>query len=124
MSQSYPEAVEEDSIIPAEANRIDNVLITHYCICEICCGKPVNHPAYGITASGRYAVPYYSVAVDPSVIPLGSRVFVDYGYGIYEYRADDTGSGVKGNHIDICVTAHEEARNLGTEIVTVYYIKE
>ena len=112
----------EDALL-ASATRIDNVTVTHYCICQKCCGKSPDHPAYGITASGRYATPYVSVAVDPSVIPLGSDVLVDYGDGVIEYyRADDTGSGVGGKHIDLCVSDHEEARNLGVRTATVYVV--
>lgn len=108
-----------------QAARLDSVTVTHYCICEKCCGKSPDHPAYGITASGRPAVPSVSVAVDRSIIPLGSDVLVDYGDGeIHYYRADDTGSGIKGNHIDLCVSSHEEALALGVRTATVYYIKE
>ena len=112
----------EDALL-ASATRIDNVTVTHYCICQKCCGKSPDHPAYGITASGRYATPYVSVAVDPSVIPLGSDVLVDYGDGVIQYyRADDTGSGVGGKHIDLCVPDHQEARNLGVRTATVYVV--
>lgn len=120
------EAQEAQSVkdaLLAQATRIDNVTVTHYCICQKCCGKSPDHPAYGITASGRYATPYVSVAVDPSVIPLGSDVLVDYGDGVIEYyRADDTGSGVGGKHIDLCVPDHQEARNLGVRTATVYIV--
>ena len=82
-----------------------------------------DHPAYGITASGRRATPYVSVAVDPSVIQLGADVLVDYGDGeIYYYRADDTGP--KGNHIDLCVSSHEEALRLGVQTATVYWVED
>lgn len=112
----------EDALL-ASAIRINNVTVTHYCICQKCCGKSPDHPAYGITASGRYATPYVSVAVDPSVIPLGSDVLVDYDDGVIEYyRADDTGSGVGGKHIDLCVSDHQEARNLGVRTATVYVV--
>lgn len=114
----------EDALM-ASATKIENVTVTHYCTCQKCCGKPPDHPAYGITASGRKATPYVSVAVDPSVIPLGSDVLVDYGDGVIEYyRADDTGSGVGGKHIDLCVSSHQEARNLGVRTATVYVVSQ
>lgn len=114
----------EDALL-VQATRIDSVTVTHYCTCQKCCGKPPDHPAYGITASGRKATPYVSVAVDPSVIPLGSDVLVDYGDGVIEYyRADDTGSGVGGKHIDLCVSSHQEARNLGVRTATVYVVSQ
>lgn len=112
----------EDALL-AQATKIDNVTVTHYCTCKKCCGKSPDHLAYGITASGRKATPYVTVAVDSSVIPLGSDVLVDYGDGVIEYyRADDTGSGVGGKHIDLCVSSHEEAINLGVRTATVYVV--
>lgn len=97
---------------------LENVTVTHYDVCQQCCGK-----TDGITASGMQATPYVTVAVDPSVIPLGADVLVDYGDGeLQYYRADDTGSGVKGNHIDLCVGNHAEALQLGRRTATVYWV--
>ena len=108
-----------------QAHVLENVTVTHYCICQRCCGKAPDHPAYGITASGRRATPYVSVAVDPSVIPLGADVLVDYGDGeIHYYRADDTGSGVGSRHIDLCVGSHAEALQRGHRTATVYWVAQ
>lgn len=128
MTQEQIEAAEsesiEDSLLVA-ATKIENVKVTHYCVCEKCCGKSTSHPDYGVTASGRYATPYVSVAVDTNIISLGSDVLVDYGDGVLEYyRADDTGSGVGGKHIDLCVSSHEEAINLGVRTATVYVVPQ
>lgn len=101
---------------------IENATLTHYCSCKRCCGKDESHPAYGITASGRAAEPYVSVAVDPSLIPLGSTVYLDDGNGnLQTCRADDTGSGVTGAHIDLCVSSHGEALELGVKTMKVYW---
>ena len=85
-----------------------------------CCGK-----TDGITATGTQATPGVTVAVDPSVIPLGSDVLVDYGDGeIHYYRADDVGAAVKGNRIDLCVSSHTEALQLGRRVTTVYWVAQ
>lgn len=106
---------------PRYSRIIENATVTHYCICEQCCGKSPDHPAYGITASGREAVPGYSVAVDPILIELGSTLYLDFGDGILqECRADDTGSSVTGAHIDLCVSNHQEALELGVRTAAVY----
>lgn len=117
-------ALIEEALL-AKSHRIDNVTVTHYCICQQCCGKAPDHPAYSITASGRRATPYVSVAVDPSVIPLGAELLVDYGdgAGLRRYRAEDTGGAVKGNHIDLCVGSHAEALQLGRRTATVYWVE-
>lgn len=121
-----PEANENELIEQAllkNAVKIENVTMTHYCICRKCCGKSPDDPGYGITASGRKATPYVSVAVDTDIIPLGSDVLVDYGDGeIHYYRADDTGSAVDGSHIDLCVGSHQEAIDLGVKSVTVWVV--
>lgn len=114
------ETNETQSKTKEEYEWLRNVKITHYCICEKCCGKKETDPAYGITASGRKAEPYLSIAVDPDIIPLGSTVYIDYGDGIeHVYRADDTGSAINGLKIDICVSSHEEALNLGVKTASV-----
>lgn len=56
------------------------------------------------------------IAVDPSVIPLGSKVFVEgYGYA----TAADTGSAIKGNRVDIFVPNEQDAVNWGVKNVKV-----
>lgn len=121
-----PEPLEEneneriEAALLENAVKLENVTVSHYCTCVRCCGKD-----NGITASGRIATPGVSVAVDPSVIPLGSDVLVDYGDGeIHYYRADDTGGAVKGSHIDLCMESHEAALQAGIRTATVYWVKE
>lgn len=124
-TDSQEEAENEliEAALLARATKIEDATITHYCICEKCCGKSPAHPAYGITASGRRATPGVSVGVDPDVIPMGSDVLVDYGDGeLHYYRADDNGSGVGGNHIDLCVGSHQEALDMGVRSATVWWV--
>lgn len=67
-------------------------------------GKTPGHPDYGITASGEKVKVGETVAVDPSVIPLGSWLEVKYPDGHVEKRkATDTGGAIKGNKIDIYI---------------------
>jgi 3D (Asp-Asp-Asp) domain-containing protein/peptidoglycan hydrolase CwlO-like protein len=56
------------------------------------------------------------IAVDPNVIPLGTRMFVP-GYG--EGVAADTGSAVKGNLIDLWFPTREQAIQWGRRTVTI-----
>lgn len=112
----------DEAIDLTKLKQIENATITAYCICEKCCGKGESHPAYGITASGREAEPYLSVAVDPFLIPLGSTVYLDYGDGeLLQFRADDTGSGVAGAHIDVCYPDHQSALEHGVQTARVYW---
>ena len=50
------------------------------------------------------------IAVDPNVIPLGTRVFIP-GYG--EAVAEDIGGSIKGHRIDVAFDSHEEALAFG-----------
>ncbi len=107
-----------EAALLAQATRLDDVTVTHYDPCVKCCGK-----TDGITATGVHVTPYYTVAVDPELIPLGSEVLVDYGDGeIHYYRAEDVGGGVKGKHLDLCVTNHTEALTLGVRQATVWFL--
>lgn len=56
------------------------------------------------------------IAVDPSVIPLGSKVYVEgYGYA----TAEDTGGAIKGNRIDVFIPTQEGALEWGRKQVNV-----
>jgi 3D (Asp-Asp-Asp) domain-containing protein len=81
-------------------------------------GKSPGQRGYGITASGMRAG-YGVVAVDPRVIPLGTRVYVP-GYGAAV--AGDTGSAIKGYRIDLGFATYGEAVNYGRRTVTVYVL--
>jgi 3D (Asp-Asp-Asp) domain-containing protein len=60
-------------------------------------GRSPDDPNYGITATG-VRVTWGVIAVDPNVIPLGTRMYIPgYGYGV----AADTGGAVKGYIIDL-----------------------
>ncbi len=56
------------------------------------------------------------IAVDPSVIPLGSTVYVP-GYGTF--TAGDTGSAINGNRIDVHITDLNQAMNFGRQTMEV-----
>lgn len=89
---------------------------TAYCPCSQCCGKWSN----GITATGVKAG-YGVAAVDPRVIPLGTKLYVEgYGYCV----AADTGGAIKGNRIDLCYGSHSAAlaSGFGHKATKVYIL--
>lgn len=73
-----------------------------------------------ITALGTPVTPWYTVAVDPRVIPLGSKIRIEGFDGVF-YCAD-TGGAIKGNIIDIAVGSKSEASNLGVQYRNVYIV--
>jgi len=73
----------------------------------------------GITAIGRPAG-HGIVAVDPSVIPLGTRLFIP-GYGLA--IAGDTGGAIHGYRIDLGFNSQRDAMLFGRRQVTVYRLK-
>lgn len=93
-------------------NYLGKFKITYYCNCRKCCGKW----AGGATKSGTMPTAGRTIAVDPRVIPLDSQVIID---GV-TYAAEDTGSAIKGNKIDIYVSSHQQALELGTKKSDVY----
>lgn len=75
--------------------------------------------ATGRTATGMKAGRGVA-AVDPRVIPLGTKLYVEgYGYCI----AADTGGAIKGNKIDLCYDTYSEAIRFGRRYVTVHILK-
>lgn len=77
----------------------------------------------GITATGINLLKNPGlkvIAVDPSVIPLGSKVYVEgYGYAI----AGDTGGAIKGNKIDLYMQSHSNAVAYGRQKVKITILK-
>ncbi|MGQ9498584.1 MAG: ubiquitin-like domain-containing protein [Desulfotomaculales bacterium] len=86
--------------------------------------RVINMRSTGYTYTGRNTasgVPPArgTAAVDPSVVPLGTRLFVE-GYGTA--RALDVGSSVKGNQIDLFFPTRSEALSWGVRWVNVYIL--
>lgn len=79
---------------------------------------PLDGDGRGITYSGIPAS-HGVVAVDPAVIPIGTRVYVP-GYG--EAIAADTGSAIIGNRIDLCMESYAECYHFGRRQVDVYVL--
>lgn len=100
-----------------------SVRATAYTADYSCTGKGPGDPALGITSTGvrakRNANGYSTVAVDPRVIPLGTKLYVDgYGYAI----AEDIGGAIKGNHIDLYFSSTNEMWNWGARNVSIYIV--
>lgn len=87
--------------------------ITGYCACSECTSK--ENPD-GVTASGAIATANHTIAVDPSVIPLGTTVLINGK----EYTAEDTGGAIQGKRIDMYFNTHQEALNWGRQSIEVF----
>lgn len=81
--------------------------------------KAYSYTGGGTTASGLPAA-VGRIAVDPSVIPLGTRVYVE-GYGFA--TAADTGGNIKGNTIDVYYNSESQCRSWGCRYITIYILK-
>lgn len=73
----------------------------------------------GITYTGMKAR-YGVIAVDPKVIPLYSKLYIE-GYGVA--IAGDTGGAIKGNKIDLCYQTYNEAIQFGVRNVKIYILE-
>ena len=101
----------------AKLRPLGDFRITHYCACSICCGP---YSGMNSTASGVPPVTNRTIAVDPKQIPFGSKIVVNGQV----YVAEDTGSAIKKNCIDIYVATHEEASSKGMYHTEVYLLEE
>ena len=70
----------------------------------------------GLAADGNPAIANHTFAVDPNVIPLGSKVHVPgIGWGV----AHDTGGAIKGPILDVCVGTKSEAYQWGRRTIDI-----
>jgi len=96
------------------------------------CNKRPGQRGYGITKSGARATVGRTIAVDPTVIPLYSKVYISFPEAYKHmngiYYAEDTGSLIKGNKIDVFLgedkpgekTINNLAKKFGIQNVEVY----
>ncbi|WP_199089071.1 3D domain-containing protein [Bacillus mycoides] len=71
----------------------------------------------GLTATGT-SVRWGVIAVDPSVIPLGSKVYIPQFN--QTFIAEDTGNAIKGNIIDIFMDTNSQANDWGRRNIEIY----
>lgn len=102
--EETPEVINEPVIECIELGEFE---VTAYCPCSSCCDEWAD----GLTYTETVATEGRTIAVDPEVIPLGSTVEID---GV-EYIAEDIGGAVKGNHIDMFFSSHEDALTWGVQ---------
>ena len=105
------EIVEEPKIVSLGEFRL-----TAYCPCRRCCGRWVDTP----TASGTTPTENRTIAVDTDIIPFGTQVIIN---GM-TYTAEDTGSAIKGNRIDIYMDSHYEALQFGVQYAEIFIVEE
>lgn len=139
VSEVVQEPVEESTTVtqtfdvngvPTEYVKYYDMTATAYCICQKCCGKSPSSPGYGRTASGLVIVPGTGMkiaAVDRSVIPLGTNIYVEglngapnYGFAL----AADTGGAIKNSRIDLYFDTHQAALKWGRKSVRVYILPD
>jgi len=89
--------------------------VTAYCPCEQC-SKEWGYQ----TTSEKTAISNHTIAIDPSVINIGDKVKV----GNKIYFAEDTGTHVIGDHVDIFFDSHEEVEKFGVKKKHVWIIRK
>jgi 3D (Asp-Asp-Asp) domain-containing protein/sulfur carrier protein ThiS len=82
-------------------------------------GKVKGQAGYGHTATGTTVTEGRTIAVDPNVIPLGWWVYIE---GVGFRKAEDRGSAVRGNEIDVYFDSHYDALNFGRRYGKTVYV--
>ena len=115
-------AAAEAAAKEASKQYLGKFTLTAYCSCKKCCGRwsPEVTGKASFTESGTNPKQGRTVAVDKHVIPLGTHLMING----HEYIAEDTGSAVDGNHIDVYFSSHAEAKKFGMKKgIDVYRVK-
>ncbi len=103
---SKMEIVEAETIPEERWESLGTYRLTFYCPCYEC-SEGWGHQ----TASGATAVEGVTVAVDPRIIPYGTRLQING----HEYIAQDCGGSIKGRRIDIFMESHNECLKNGVQ---------
>ena len=110
LTQAYQK---KEQAVREEINNLGTFKVTAYCPCAKCNGKWEGQTATGVTPKQGI-----TVAVDKSIIPLGTKIYIE---GVGEFIAQDT--GVKGKAIDVYMSSHEDALQWGVKSLKVSIIK-
>lgn len=109
-NDSYEGATTDPVTATEPGEYVGTFTITAYCGCSKC-GTGSNRTASGTTPTeGR------TIAADTSILPFGTQVVI----GGVVYTVEDSGSGVRGNHIDIFFATHSRALAFGRKTMKVY----
>ena len=112
---TYDEEIETENLSYGNEDELNYTAVMSM---EATAYLPGDGDGRGITSIGIPAT-YGVVAVDPSIIPLGSRLYIP-GYGMA--IAADTGGAIVGYCIDLCMESYAEAMDFGRRVVTVYVL--
>ncbi|KPV45164.1 hypothetical protein AN477_03920 [Alicyclobacillus ferrooxydans] len=104
--------MQKESDSSADLEPLGHFTVTAYALTVQSTGKSPGMPGFGITASGSHAHVGRTVAVDPTVIPIGSLIFIDLP-GVGWRLAEDTGGAIKGHHIDLLLPSDSKALKFG-----------
>lgn len=119
-AQNAKDAVAENTSLMASPGSTSSTPSSPNSSSKVYTMTATSYSDYGYTASNtlthRNPAGYSTIAVDPTVIPLGTKVYVSgYGYAI----AEDTGSAIQGNIIDVYLPTAAAANAWGRQTVTV-----
>jgi 3D (Asp-Asp-Asp) domain-containing protein len=110
ITPTYPETNTSETI------NLGVFTLTAYCPCYDCCGK---WSEFGLTYTGTVPEQGRTIAVDPDVIPYGTQVIING----HTYIAEDCGSAIKNNKIDIFFNNHVDALNFGMQTAEIEIIR-
>ena len=106
----FKEVEVEYTVEPFTMRKVGAFRLTAYCPCTTCCDQWGALPEGKTGSSGVGVYEGVTFAVDPKVIPYGTKMYVEgVGVGI----ATDCGGAIKGNRIDVYFTDHNDALVFG-----------
>lgn len=118
ISSSASASISETAALPT-GGRVLNCTLTAYTAGPESTGKNPGDPGYDITSTGLPAIQGITVAVDPTIIPYGTKLYIPgIGYRI----AQDTGGAIIGDHIDVFYNDVQVARDFGVKQDVPVYI--
>lgn len=137
LKESEKEALKKEAMNKLKSNPLGNYKITAYDLSVNSCGKAVGSKGYGITSSGyslkgMTRAEAMTVAVDPKVIPIGSKIYMEFPSGFSQYNgiytARDKGGAIKGKRIDLFYgdfnrnSTHPSVMDFGVRYANVYLV--
>lgn len=137
LKEKENESLKNEAMAKLKSKPLGNYRITAYDLSVNSCGKAIGSKGYGVTSSGyslkgMTRAEAMTVAVDPKVIPIGSKIYMEFPSGLSQYNgiytARDKGGAIKGKRIDLFYgdfnrnTTHPSVMDFGVRYANIYLV--
>jgi 3D (Asp-Asp-Asp) domain-containing protein len=105
---NYVQQINDNISIKNDVRRASSMKHINGTRMKFTCTAYCNDP---ITYTGNKPIPFYTLAADPSILPMGTKVYIPMFKKVFV--VDDVGGAIKGKRLDIYMNTYKQAMDFG-----------